>query len=119
MTAETAAVVTPADILNGAAALIAERGKAEGRYRDDVGRLCAIGAMREWAFGDAYAVACDHPEPAVRAAYTAARGALERRVGDHCCAAMWSDDTAADKVVAELRRTALALAKAEPDGVSE
>ena len=104
--------MTPAQILAGAADLIAARGKCDdGRYRDDAGRLCAIGAMREVVFGDAYAGPCDDHRTAVdpaTTAYVMARRALEARLPAPSVT-YWSDMHPAEVVVAKLRATAAEL----------
>ncbi|MGW5267186.1 DUF6197 family protein [Rhodococcus sp. NPDC003994] len=72
----TATPTTPADALNAAADLIAERGWTHGVVRDRDGRLCVIGALRTAVFGSVD-VGTDDPVPAgARTLYNKARWAL-------------------------------------------
>lgn len=106
--------MSPADILTGAAALIETRGKCVREYRDDDGRLCTVGAMREVAFGSALIAPTDHRvDAAAREHYLTAHQAMHLRVAGRSVT-NWSDDQPVEVVVATLRATAAELAGARP-----
>lgn len=104
--------MSPADILTGAATLIEARGKCVREYRDDDGRLCTVGAMREVAFGNALTAPTHHGvDAAARQQYLTAHQAIQNGIGDRSVT-NWSDDQPAEVVVATLRATAAELAGA-------
>ncbi|NED57833.1 hypothetical protein G3I24_43970 [Micromonospora aurantiaca] len=104
--------MSPADILTGAATLIEARGKCAREYRDDDGRLCTVGAMREVAFGNALTAPTHYKVDAVtREHYLTAHQAMQNGIGDRSVT-NWSDDQPAEVVVAALRTAAVGLSTA-------
>ncbi|MEV7265628.1 hypothetical protein AB0N38_18935 [Micromonospora aurantiaca] len=104
--------MSAADILTGAATLIEARGKCVREYRDDDGRLCTVGAMREVAFGNALTAPTHHGvDVAAREHYLTAHRAMHLHIGDRSVT-NWSDEHPAEVVVAALRTAAAGLAPA-------